>query len=74
MKKLPQLTLRDLFWLVALVAMGCGWWVRERQFRRDLQTEAGRSQHLANEIHLLQKEASFLRSKVFGMGGFGPSD
>ena len=25
--KLPQLTLRDLFWLVALVAMGCGWWV-----------------------------------------------
>jgi hypothetical protein len=27
MQKLPQLTLRDLFWLVALVAMGCGWWV-----------------------------------------------
>ena len=25
MRKLPQLTLRDLFWLVALVAMGCGW-------------------------------------------------
>lgn len=25
--KLPQLSLRDLFWLVALVAMGCGWWV-----------------------------------------------
>ena len=25
--KLPQLTLRDLFWLVAVVAMGCGWWV-----------------------------------------------
>jgi hypothetical protein len=33
--KLPQLTLRDLFWLVALVAMGCGWWVE----RRDLQQE-----------------------------------
>jgi hypothetical protein len=27
MQTLPQLTLRDLFWLVALVAMGCGWWV-----------------------------------------------
>jgi hypothetical protein len=25
--KLPQLSLRDLFWLVALVATGCGWWV-----------------------------------------------
>ena len=25
--KLPQLTLRDLFWLVALAAVGCGWWV-----------------------------------------------
>jgi hypothetical protein len=25
--KLPQLTLRDLFWLVALVAMGLGWWM-----------------------------------------------
>ena len=25
MKRL-QLTLRDLFWLVALVAMGLGWW------------------------------------------------
>lgn len=25
--KLPQLSLRDLFWLVALMAMGCGWWL-----------------------------------------------
>ena len=34
--KLPQLTPRDLFWLVALAAMGCGWWVersRCRQYR-----------------------------------------
>jgi hypothetical protein len=22
-----QLSLRDLLWLVALVAMGCGWWM-----------------------------------------------
>jgi len=29
--KLPQLSLRDLFWLVALVAMGCGWWLKHRQ-------------------------------------------
>jgi hypothetical protein len=30
MQKLPQLTFRDLFSLVALVAMGCGWWVEYR--------------------------------------------
>ena len=24
--KLPQISLRDLFWLMLVVAMGCGWW------------------------------------------------
>jgi hypothetical protein len=24
--KLPQLSLRDLFWLVLIVALGLGWW------------------------------------------------
>ena len=35
--KLPQLTLRELFLLVALAAMGCGWWVdrRQRGYRYD---------------------------------------
>ncbi len=23
----PKLTLRDLFWLVLVVAMGCAWWL-----------------------------------------------
>jgi len=32
--KLPQLSLRELFLLVALVAMGCGWWV-DRQSAND---------------------------------------
>ena len=38
--KLPRFTLRDLFWLVLVAAMGCAWWVerqatteRERQSR-----------------------------------------
>jgi hypothetical protein len=35
MKRL-QLTLRDLFWLVLVVGMGCGWWVD----RRSLQGQA----------------------------------
>jgi hypothetical protein len=29
--KLPQVSLRELFLLVALVAMGCGWWVERMQ-------------------------------------------
>jgi len=29
--KLPQLSLRELFLIVVIAAMGCGWWVRERQ-------------------------------------------
>jgi hypothetical protein len=28
--KLPQLSLRELFLLMALAAMGCGWWVDHR--------------------------------------------
>src|SRR4051812_16794227 len=28
--KLPQLNIRDLFWLMLIVAMGCGWWLRCR--------------------------------------------
>jgi hypothetical protein len=35
--KLPQLSLRELFLLVALAAMGCGWWVRERQLRSEIK-------------------------------------
>jgi hypothetical protein len=29
--KLPRLSLRELFLLVALAAMGCGWWVDRRR-------------------------------------------
>ena len=28
--KLPQLHLRDLFWLTLVVALGLGWWVDHR--------------------------------------------
>jgi len=34
--KLPQLTLRDLFWLVLVCALAVGWWV-ERQRAEKLQ-------------------------------------
>jgi hypothetical protein len=54
--KLPQLSLRDLFWLVALIAMGCGWWV-ERCVRiaaesesRNFKLEANRHQEQLNAL------------------------
>ena len=34
--KLPKLALRDLFWLVLICAMGCGWWV---SYSRSLSAE-----------------------------------
>ena len=37
--KLPQLTLRELFWLVLVAALACGWWVQYRDTQRQLQTE-----------------------------------
>ena len=34
--KLPQLSLRELFLLVALVAMGCGWWVERTKLTAEV--------------------------------------
>jgi len=33
--KLPQLTLRDLFWLVLLVAMALGWWINQARLTNE---------------------------------------
>src|SRR5687767_8019597 len=58
--KLPQLSLRELFLLVALVAMGCGWWVRERQ----LANRIGRAAEWCNAIHgdlLIMQDSGFIQ-------------
>jgi hypothetical protein len=56
--KLPQLSLRDLFWLVALVAMGCGWWVD--------RTGLSRSGRNAKQFAQIAHE---LREAIENMGG-----
>jgi len=38
--KLPQVTLRELFLLVVIAAMGCGWWVRERKLAAVVKANA----------------------------------
>lgn len=35
-----KLTLRDLFWLTALVAMGCAWWMHYSSYSRTLYDDA----------------------------------
>ena len=39
--KLPQLSLRDLFWLVLVVGMGCAWWVDRSGLRAEYDQEYG---------------------------------
>jgi hypothetical protein len=35
--KLPQLILRDLFWLVVVAAMGCAWWVERSKLLTEIE-------------------------------------
>ncbi len=50
--KPPQLTLRDLFWLVLVVAMACAWTVEYRSKMR--QTEAFRNSLLEMGLENMQ--------------------
>jgi len=56
--KLPQLTLRDLFWLVLVVGMGVGWWLETMRHRR-------REQELTNDARAF---AYFVLAYGGGMG------
>ena len=52
-----KLTLRDLFWLVLVVALGCGWWL-DRQ-RLDLREE--QLLQLSSELADSERETEKLR-------------
>jgi hypothetical protein len=53
--KLPQLHLRDLFWLVLVYALAAAWWVQSAGLRRQLR-----------EVNEKIEEASKWRSKFHG--------
>jgi hypothetical protein len=38
--RFPQLSLRELFLLVVIAALGCGWWVHYRSFSAGLYSDA----------------------------------
>jgi hypothetical protein len=51
-----KLTLRELFLLVALVAMGCGWWVE----RQEKLAAAERAYRMKRAIHHLVSYLNYL--------------
>ena len=52
--KLPQLSLRDLFWLVLVAAILCGWWMDRRKLVEDNETRVRK--HLETSLDLLDKQ------------------
>jgi len=49
--KLPQLTLRDLFWLVLVVGMGLGWWMQHRSLISQLKLAETRLEVYEGQLH-----------------------
>jgi hypothetical protein len=63
--KLPQLSMRELFLLVALVAMGCGWWV-DRQLSTVRTRDVGKG--LLTMLSIEQARRAALENAVEQQG------
>ena len=48
--KLPRFTLRELFLLVVIAAMGCGWWVREQEAKATWDRHIRVANFFSNEL------------------------
>jgi hypothetical protein len=53
--KLPQLTLRDLFWLVLVVAMALGWLIDRDQLRVDYNGNLNLVNHARRRVDELRR-------------------
>lgn len=58
MKYLPKLSVRDLLWLIIVVALAVLWW-RDRRELVELQVELRRQQQIAKQQH--DVEMQYLR-------------
>jgi hypothetical protein len=47
--KLPRFSLRELFLLVVIAAMGCGWWVDRTRFNKLNRTHQVLTEDLVSE-------------------------
>jgi type II/III secretion system protein len=61
--KLPQLSLRELFLLVVIAAMGCGWWVDRDSLRRQLLAQ----DYNVKLLTLINSKASDVAGSVRGI-------
>jgi hypothetical protein len=64
MPKLPQLSLRDLFWLVLACALGVAWWVEHRQRVAEAEEHA----HDRDMIRSLQQMTQSLMDSLNQQG------
>ena len=70
--KLPQLSLRELFLLVALAAMGCGWWVDRRTCAAAQRRADAEAWKAAARIWLPKSDADIVYAQYLAIKGEGP--
>jgi len=54
--KLPRFSLRELFLLVVIVAMGCGWWVDRSSLRNNVNRLREMADEKDSRIFKLERE------------------
>lgn len=62
--KLPQLSLRDLFWLVLVSALAVGWWVRDSRISKQLNAAEAELEATRAELAAAQSANGNLREYV----------
>lgn len=69
--KLPQLSLRELFLLVVIASMGCGWWVYQSRLQNELHETQGQLKllKLQNERLIEQERAFHALGQIEPIGG-----
>jgi len=60
--KLPQLSLRDLFWLVLVVGICLGWWIDQDRIRRQGEALKASKKAFADERDKFRIEAQRLQT------------
>ena len=77
--KLPQVSLRELFLLVVIAAMGCGWWVDRSSLHRKNSSLSTTVKQQAGELERWQHSAlivsDYLRTQGWDVvwGSSGPT-
>lgn len=54
--KLPQLTLRELFLLVVIAAMGCGWWRAELRAQAEAESVDALAKEMEKQLQAIADE------------------